>query len=116
MVYSHALSTGLLLMVCALPIVAHAQASGIFRGTVTDEGGAGLSGAKVTIGPEGGVILRATETATSGRWMLYDLPGAGPYELRATLEGYQPAQRVEAELNKGQVRTVDFVLLPTVNP
>lgn len=74
------------LMILALPLVGTAQAQvGRVSGVVTDESGAVLPGATVTITGPG--VARTAVTDSVGRFAVADLP-AGSYEVAVELSGF----------------------------
>jgi len=79
----------LLPMFLALASVAlYAQANSELTGTVTDQTGAAVAGAKISISdPSTG----STKTTVSGATGLYEIPGLNPanYNLRVTAKGFE---------------------------
>lgn len=90
-----------LLVAAAAP--AHAQAT--VRGTVRDDTGTPLAGARVSGGG------RAAAADHAGAWVLRGLP-AGEHRLEATLLGHAPAA-VVIHLDDGSAPTIEIVLVRT---
>ena len=79
----------LIIRVCALllPAAAFAQFGSSIQGTVVDQSGAVIPGARVTLVDVSTAIERATETGASGVYRFPSL-GAGEYEVRIEAEGF----------------------------
>jgi len=92
---------------------AHAQASytAQIRGTVTDQSGALVQGAKVTITNVGTNISTTAKTDSRG---LYLLTGLRPdrYSLRADAPGFRVQEKQNVVLQVDQQTTMDFTLAP----
>ena len=107
---SIALVTVLLLSTLAL---AQSQATtGVIEGTVTDATGAVLPGVTVTMKNTATNYEQVQVTDSGGRFRGVLLP-LGPYDVRATLEGFGPAVVKGIDLGVGQTRTVDIKLAQT---
>jgi hypothetical protein len=107
----HRLFQFLLAGVLALGAATAAMAQGDnaqVRGTVTDNTGAVVGGATVTIKSEATGFERSVTTNESGQ---FTLPQLRPttYKISVTQNGFTP-QEATFELSLGQVRTVDFKL------
>lgn len=107
----HRLFQFLLAGVLALGAVAAAAAQGDnaqVRGTVTDNTGAVVAGATVTIKSTATGFERSVTTNESGQ---FNLPQLRPttYTITVTQNGFQP-QEATIELSLGQTRSVDFKL------
>ena len=99
------LLAGALLFCLALPGALRAQsqaAGGTIEGTITDETGAVLPGATVTVR---NTATGATREATSDPAGLYRAPllPVGPYEVTAALSGFATTRRTHLTLTIGQV-------------
>ena len=87
----------------------HAQTYAEITGVVTDPSGGAIVGATVTISrPQTGFTRQAT-TNNAGN---YNFPSLlpGPYNVRASAQGFQSAIRNDIELQVQQVARVDFTL------
>jgi outer membrane receptor protein involved in Fe transport len=105
---------GLLVVVLAalLAPAAFAQsqaAGGAIQGTVTDESGAVLPGAAVTVRNQGTGVVRETRTDAVGLFRAPLLP-VGTYEVTAALSGFATTKRPNLVLNIGSVLAIDIAL------
>lgn len=85
------------------------SAGGAIEGTVTDESGAVLPGATVTVRNQGTGIARETTTDGSGVFRAPLLP-VGTYEVTAALSGFATTRRPNLTLTIGQTLAVDVSL------
>jgi hypothetical protein len=76
-------------------------------GTVTDESGAVLPGAQITVTNTATGVRRSVTTDSAGRFVASQLP-SGPYEVTATLTGFETLLRRGITLAVGQE--------PSLNP
>src|SRR5437764_547281 len=83
--------------------------TGTITGTVADNTGAVLPGAKVVILNEDTGISRAIQTDASGRFSAPSL-NVGKYRVTATQEGFQNEARSGIDLTVGRTAVVDFQL------
>jgi len=98
----------LVLLAALLPVSAFAQSqatTGVIEGTVVDAQGGLLPGVTVTIHNTATNYSQTVVTDTGGRYRGILLP-LGPYEVRATLEGFAPAVVKSLDLGVGQTLTV----------
>lgn len=86
-----------------------AQMSAGMSGTVNDQSGAVVAGAKVTVKNLETGVSRAAETDLAGRYQVVAL-ALGLYEVRATKEGFAAGTRSGIRLAVGQQATVDVGL------
>ena len=86
-----------------------AQALGNIVGTVTDQGGALLPGAAVTITNEGTLFTRAVLTDDNGRFVANSFP-TGKIGVSAEHAGFQKLRRSGLELTAADTITVDLQL------
>jgi hypothetical protein len=98
---------GLLLGPCFSSL--SAQVSAIVSGTVTDQSGAVVSGATVTVKSVDTGSVRTTSTDDSGIYRVFSLP-VGEYEIRAQKPSFTDAVRTGVHLVVGQSATVDLGL------
>ncbi len=82
---------------------------GTVSGTVTDQSGAAVPGAAITITNVDTGVTRASETSATGRYEAPSLP-AGNYEVRASLAGFQTSIRAGITITVGRTAVVDHVL------
>jgi hypothetical protein len=78
-------------------------------GTIRDEKGAYISGAKVTVTSPSTGLQRETKTADNGIFRLLALP-TGTYEIRAEAPGFAVSTNPRIEIGVDQVRNVDIVM------
>ncbi len=98
----------LLLLTLLLPTT-YAQPAGVLHGVVTDESGALVPGAKVTVSNAAGPV----KSATAGNDGAYSVTGldAGAYTVQATSPGLQQAKPASVEMRGGtQTATLDIQL------
>src|ERR1700689_341440 len=94
----------LLLLLTLLPAT-YAQPAGVVHGVVTDESGALVPGAKVTVSNAAGPV----KSATAGNDGTYSVLGldAGTYTVQASSPGLQQVKPASVELRGGtQTATV----------
>jgi hypothetical protein len=105
----------LAVIVCSLVCLAtpflHGQATGSFSGTVTDNSGAVLAGAKVTVTAQATNAAREGTTDDSGRYVV-PLIGVGDYTLHVEAAGFKPAEAKDIRLQVDEHREFDFKLVP----
>ena len=99
------------LLVCLLSPALHAQASGSFSGTVSDNSGAVVSGAKVTVTAQATNITRDSVTDDTGHFLV-PLLGATTYTIRVAASGFKAAEAKDVRLQIDEHRELDFKLVP----
>jgi len=98
-----------LLTLSGLATPARAQVTGRVKGTITDQSGAAVPSASVTIrNMETGVSHNAT-SESDGTYLFVALP-VGPYEVTASKSGFQDSTRRGIQLNVNQEVDVDVRL------
>jgi Carboxypeptidase regulatory-like domain/TonB dependent receptor-like, beta-barrel len=106
-------SEGLVLLVLlAYPVLLSSQSqitTGTIEGTVVDETGAAVSGARVVLTHVGTGVTRSLSTDTAGRY-LAPLLQVGNYEITVQLTGFTTVKRAGVALSLGQTQTVDVTL------
>jgi len=103
------LSVVALITIC-IPRLAKAQTSGTITGTITDESGAVISGATVTITNVGtGVVARTITTGSAGIYVAEALP-VGTYQVSVAASGFQTAVSSNLILNVTDRLEVNFSL------
>ncbi|MGH9354052.1 MAG: carboxypeptidase-like regulatory domain-containing protein, partial [Terriglobia bacterium] len=75
---------------------------GSMSGTVTDQSGAVVPGAAITIINENTHLTRNTTTGTAGDYRVIDLP-AGTYTLTVTAKGFKTVSKTGIEISIGSV-------------
>ncbi len=100
--------TGLLALLLTTPALAQ-RVTGTIRGTVTDESGALVPGATVTIKGEDTGFTRSTTTNAAGVYTLAELP-VGTYTVQVDLTGFRSAVTRGVVLNVAGDRAVDAKL------
>ena len=96
-------------LVLSVSLASSAQVSANLSGRVTDQSGAALANAKVTVNNVDTGVSRATETDPSGRYEFFSL-AVGSYEVRVTKDGFDVGIRSGIRLAVGQQATVDIGL------
>jgi hypothetical protein len=82
-----------------------------FHGRVLSPDGSGIPGAKVMIREVNTGLTIEVMAGVLGIYRVADLP-AGTYEVRAEIQGFNPAVLPEVKLSAGEARLVDFNLSP----
>ena len=80
------------------------------RGTVTDEAGAPLAGATVTVRDEASGLTRTVTTNASGDFRVRNLPVGDDYSVSVTSSGFAGERAEGVELNLGQTADLTFDL------
>src|SRR6266566_7996421 len=97
------------LVLLALPLVIAHGAGGRIEGKVTDQKGAAVVGAIVTVtDPVSNQSFRAT-TDSEGRYKVEGVP-AGTYLVAVSAKGFSEARREEVKVQDGATATVDLKL------
>src|SRR4030088_301380 len=87
------------------------QATGSFSGTVSDKGGAVVSGATVKAASQGTGVSREAKTDDSGHYVIPLLPVAF-YTIRVEAPGVGAAEQKDVRLQVDEHRELDFSLAP----
>src|SRR4030088_3119666 len=87
------------------------QATGSFSGTVSDKGGAVVSGATVKATSQGTGVSREAKTDDSGHYVIPLLPVAF-YTIRVESPGFGAAEQKDVRLQVDEHRELDFSLNP----
>ncbi|HEX5230297.1 MAG TPA: carboxypeptidase regulatory-like domain-containing protein [Bryobacteraceae bacterium] len=96
-----------------MPPAAYSQPAGVLHGVITDESGALVPGASVTVSNAAG----ASKSATSGDDGAYSISGldAGSYSVKASAPGLQQTKAVSVDVRGGtQTATADVQLTVAV--
>jgi hypothetical protein len=98
-------------MVClAIPAATRAQiSSAAISGAVTDQSGAAVSGAAISVKDVETGVVRTTTTDAIGRYRMLELP-VGAYEVTASKDSFQTIVRGGIDLVVGQEASLDFKL------
>lgn len=106
----HAQFAGTLLLILLITAVANAQTfRGTILGTVTDQNGAVVAGAKVTIKNTSTGLERSTTTDDEGNYTVPELP-IGPYEVRVDQSGFVASVVSNVTVEVASERRVDVKL------
>ncbi len=89
----------------------YGQATGSFSGTVSDKGGAVVSGATVRATSRETGATRDTKTDDSGHYVIPLLP-VSYYTLRVESTGFQTTEQKDIRLQVDEHREIDFALNP----
>jgi len=89
-----------------------ATATAVLQGTVTDNSGAVIPGAKVSIS-EKSIGLARTENSNGSGLYRFDLLPAGIYEVRVAVQGFTTGVYQDVELFVGRTTTIDARLAPS---
>jgi len=97
-------------LLAGLPAIAQGN-GGRILGTVTDQTGASLAGAAVTITDVQRGTTRALTTDEAGAYVAPDLV-PGEYKVRAAAKGFKSVERVNIQLEVAKDAQIDLVLQP----
>ncbi len=98
--------------VTATNVFAQATATATLQGTVTDQSGAIVPGADVTISESSTGLQRAGKSSEAGTYVFNLLP-AGIYQVRVAVKGFATGVYQNVELFVGRTTTVDARLSPS---
>src|SRR4051812_10428623 len=87
------------------------QATGSFSGTVSDNSGAVVAGAKVTVTAQATHISREAVTDGTGRFLV-PLLGVAQYSLKVEAPGFRPSEAKDVRLQVDEHLELDFKLVP----
>jgi hypothetical protein len=98
-------------LICLSTSLLHGQATGSFSGTVSDNSGAVVSGAKVTVTA---LATNATREATSDDTGHYLVPllGVADYSIKVEASGFKTSEAKDVPLQIDEHRELDFKLVP----
>jgi hypothetical protein len=102
----------LLVVICvgsALPVWAQSASSGTVAGSVTDQTGAVVAGAKVTLTDTSTNIPRSTTTNAAGRYIYVDV-APGIYNIEVTKAGFATTKTEKQEVLVGSSLTINLAL------
>ncbi len=98
-------------LVCLATPFLYGQATGSFSGTVSDNSGAVVAGAKVTVTAQATNVSRETLTDSTGHYLV-PLLGAADYAVRVEASGFKTAEDKNIRLQVDEQRELDFKLVP----
>jgi hypothetical protein len=101
----------LVLLVCLFSPLLHGQATGSFSGTVSDNSGAVLAGAKVTVIAQATNASREALTDDTGHFLI-PLLGVADYTIKVNANGFKPSEVKNVRLQIDEHRELDFKLVP----
>lgn len=90
---------------------AQATASASLQGTITDQSGAVMKGAKVALTSKAQGWIRTTDSDDQGSYR-FDLLPAGIYTIKVNASGFSAVEAKDLELRVGTTTTQDFSLKP----
>jgi len=91
--------------------VLFSQATGSFSGTVSDNSGAVVSGAKVTVTAQATNISREASTDETGHFLV-PLLGVGIYTVKVEAQGFRSAESRDLRLQVDERRELNFSVQP----
>jgi hypothetical protein len=98
-------------LACLFSPLLHGQATGSFSGTVSDNSGAVLSGAKVIVTAQATNVSRDALTDDTGHFLI-PLLGVGDYTIKVDAKGFKPSEAKNVRLQIDEHRELDFKLVP----
>jgi hypothetical protein len=87
------------------------QATGSFSGTVSDNSGAVVAGAKVTVTAQATNVTREASTDDTGHYLI-PLLGVSTYSVKVEAGGFRIAEAKDVRLQVDEHRELDFKLQP----
>jgi outer membrane receptor protein involved in Fe transport len=93
----------------SVPYAGAQSTGGRIRGTVTDESGGAIVGAKVTLINEGTNVSREVQTSAAGEYLFLEVP-VGSYEVDVNQQGFKKSARKGIVLVLNEIATVDITL------
>jgi Carboxypeptidase regulatory-like domain len=98
-------------LACLFSPLLYGQATGSFSGTVTDNSGAVVAGAKVAVIVQATNISREVNTDANGHYVV-PLLGAADYAVRVEASGFKVSEDKNVRLQVDEQRELDFKLVP----
>jgi hypothetical protein len=98
-------------LACLFSPFLHGQATGSFSGTVSDNSGAVLAGATVTVTAQATNASRNALTDDTGHFLI-PLLGVGDYAIKVDAKGFKPSEVKNLRLQIDEHRELDFKLVP----
>src|SRR5499427_7675372 len=106
-----------LFAICCLTLVSlstqllHGQATGSFSGTVSDNSGAVVAGAKVTVTAQATNVSREATTDDTGHYLI-PLLSAAQYSIKVEGTGFKVVEAKDVRLQVDEHRDLNFTLQP----
>jgi len=98
-------------LICLVSPLLYGQATGSFSGTVSDNSGAVVAGAKVTVTAQATNVSRDAKTDDTGHYLV-PLLSVGEYTLHVEAPGFKAAESKDVRLQIDEHRELDFKLAP----
>jgi hypothetical protein len=98
-------------LICLVSPLLYGQATGSFSGTVTDNSGAVVAGAKVTVTAQATNISREATTDDTGHYLV-PLLAVGQYTVQVEASGFKAGISKDIRLQIDEHRELDFKLAP----
>jgi hypothetical protein len=98
-------------MACLVSSLVQGQATGSFSGTVSDNSGAVVAGAKVTVTAQATNASRDAVSDDTGHFLV-PLLGVGDYAIKVEATGFKAAEAKDIRLQIDEHRELDFKLVP----
>jgi hypothetical protein len=100
----------LVLALLAGAAAAQTPGTGSLRGTLTNEAGAPVAGADVTITNLATGLVRSTRSDARGLYVLAELPLSGAYRVRFSHDGFATQEEASVAMRAGETARIDVVL------
>jgi hypothetical protein len=98
-------------LVCLASPLLYGQATGSFLGTVSDNSGAVVAGARVTVTAQATNVSRDAKTDDTGHYLV-PLLGVGMFTIRVEAAGFKASESRDVRLQVDEQRELDFKLVP----
>ena len=98
-------------LVCLFSPLLHGQATGSFSGTITDNSGAVVAGAKVTVTAQATNVSRDAMTDDTGHFLV-PLLGVADYTIKVEATGFKTTEAKDVRLQVDEHRELNFKLVP----
>src|SRR5579872_892016 len=98
-------------LACLFTPLLYGQATGSFSGTVTDNSGAVVAGAKVTVIAQATNSSRESKADDTGHFLV-PLLGVGDYTIKVEATGFKASEAKNVRLQIDEHRELDFKLVP----
>ena len=98
-----------MMLLLFVPYAGAQSTGGRIRGTVTDESGGAIVGAKVTLINEGTNASREAQTSATGEYLFLEVP-VGSYEVDVNQQGFKKSARKGIVLVLNEIAAVDITL------
>jgi len=98
-------------LVCLFSSLLYGQATGSFSGTVSDNSGAVVAGAKVTVTAQATNVSREAVSDDTGHYLV-PLLGVADYTIKVEASGFKMSEAKDVRLQVDEHRELDFKLVP----